>query len=185
MAGSASSTSSSTFETPDPFWAITPPGSCARNTFFRSNSPIAKREPHRQIAAGTPPHLSGPIPSGNDAEDFSEHCCSDAKVGAGCDEIWLQLRHVRNSGTGRELRQTDPHNGASNVFPHDLDRFLRCLRLRNKDEATSGLRCYGKWIIRSHRLDELLDDRRLQRRVGTFLDQHSIQHASSMVHGVE
>ena len=28
-------------------------------------------------------------------------------------------------------------------------------------------------------LDELLDDRRLQRWVGTFLDQRSIQHASS------
>ncbi len=120
------------------------------------------------------------IPLRNDAEDLGEHRCANPQIEAGIDEIHLQLRRVLHPYARRDLGETNTHDGTSNVLTDDLNRFLRCFRFGNEDQTATGLHCDGKRIVRANGLDELLDDRRLQRWIGTFLDQRSIQHASSM-----
>ncbi len=102
------------------------------------------------------------IPLRNDPEDLGEHRRAHAQIGAGVDQISLQLRRVLQTDPRRDLGKADPHDRTTDFLADDPDCFLGRFRFGNEDQPATGLHRDGKRIVRADRLDELFDDRRLQ-----------------------
>ena len=63
----------------------------------------------------------------------------------------------------------------ADLAANELERFFWRLDRRHEDDAIAAADDHGERIGRSRRLDERLDDRGLQGRVGAFLDKVGIE----------